>query len=158
MEPGESRPDLFIRVLRAPSTLAPEHKRSLKQFARELSGRVADGRLFTCLITNDRELQRLNREFLQHDYPTDVLSFPAANEGELGELAISVERAHAQATEFKHSLVDEIRVLMLHGVLHLLGFDHEHDSGQMARAERKWRAAFDLPQTLISRVSAGATR
>ena len=76
-------------------------------------------------MTSDEELRRLNREFLNHDYPTDVLSFPAAEEGgELGELAISIERADAQARHYEHALLDELRVLMLHGVLHLRGMDH----------------------------------
>jgi probable rRNA maturation factor len=153
MEPGEGRPTLLFRGLKEPWSLSAEHKRTLKQFARELAVQVAQARVFTCLITSDRELRRLNSEFLHHDYATDVLSFPAiTNSSELGELAISAERAHVQAKRFGHSLIDEIRVLMLHGLLHLMGFDHEGDRGQMARAERKWRGAFDLPQTLISRV------
>jgi probable rRNA maturation factor len=74
--------------------------------------------------------------------------------GHLGELAISVERADAQANSFGHSRVDEIRVLMLHGLLHLAGMDHETDRGAMSRAEKKWRSYFALPATLISRANA----
>jgi len=70
-------------------------------------------------------------------------------------LAISVERANAQAKSFRHSLVDEIRVLMLHGLLHLTGMDHETDRGAMSRAEKKWRCHFDLPVTLIVRTKTG---
>lgn len=111
---------------------------------------------FLCLITDDSELRQLNRCFLGHDFPTDVLSFPAGSTFEgLGEIAISLERAQAQADEFGHSCLDEVRVLLLHGVLHLSGFDHESDRGEMARAERKWRAYFGLPPTLIAR---GKTR
>jgi probable rRNA maturation factor len=136
----------------------PEEKRSLKAFARTLANDVADGRAFTCLLTNDRELQRLNQSFLGHDYPTDVLSFPSSNgNGELGELAISIERADVQAREFGHGRLDEVRVLMLHGLLHLTGMDHERDRGAMARAERKWRTTLGLPQTLIAR-AAGSKR
>jgi len=97
----------------------------------------------------------LNRTFLANNYATDVLSFPASSPSDsLGEMAISVDRAEAQALAFGHSRMDEIRILMLHGLLHLAGMDHKHDSGRMARAERKWRAQFSLPETLIARTSA----
>lgn len=131
-----------------------EDKRALRRFARELTRRVAQGSSFTCLITTDRELQRLNRDFLGHDYPTDVLSFPGAvSNGSLGDIALSAERAKVQAQEFGHEHLDEIRILMLHGLLHLTGMDHERDSGEMERAELQWRAEFGLPATLISRAS-----
>ncbi len=107
------------------------------------------------MITDDRELRRLNREFLQNDYPTDVLSFPSeAQEGDLGEIAISSGRAAAQAAEFGHSLTAEIQILILHGVLHLIGMDHESDAGEMSRAEKRWRKRFNLPTGLIERVRA----
>jgi probable rRNA maturation factor len=130
-----------------------EEKRALKQFARALARRVAGGHAFTCLITDDAELRRLNSEFLGHDYATDVLSFPALSaNGSLGEIAISAERAEAQAQEFKHSRLEEVRILMLHGLLHLTGLDHEQDRGEMAQAETKWRTELRLPATLIARV------
>ncbi|MBI1791597.1 MAG: rRNA maturation RNase YbeY [Acidobacteria bacterium] len=126
---------------------------ALRAFARRLSDHVAGGRRFQCLLTGDRELRRLNRQFLGHDYPTDVLSFPDPSpDGFLGELAISVDRAGAQARQYGHTLLDEIRILMLHGVLHLLGMDHETDGGRMARAETRWRRKLDLPAGLIERV------
>ncbi|MBL8231017.1 MAG: rRNA maturation RNase YbeY, partial [Bryobacterales bacterium] len=84
-------------------------------------------------------------------YPTDVLSFPEPAPGFLGEIAISVDRAAAQAAEFGHTLEEEIEILMLHGALHLSGMDHEKDKGQMARAESKWRKHFGLPRGLIQR-------
>lgn len=97
---------------------------------------VAGGRRFTCLLTDDRELSRLNRQFLGKDYPTDVLAFPEPGpDGFLGEMAISVDRAAEQARRFGHSVEDEIGILMLHGLLHLIGMDHESDRGRMARAE-----------------------
>jgi probable rRNA maturation factor len=127
-------------------------KRSIRDFARVLDQRVAGGRGFDCLLADDAELMRLNREFLRHDYPTDVLSFPSgAPSGSLGDMAISLERAAAQASEFGHSILDEIRILLLHGVLHLTGMDHECDGGRMARAERTWRVEFNLPEALLSR-------
>jgi probable rRNA maturation factor len=147
---GRSHPELLFRALPPTFKLSADARRTLKNFAGELADQAVDGRSFTCLITNDRELQKLNRSFLGHDYPTDVLSFPGAD-GELGEIAISVERAAAQAKAHGHSCLEEICVLMLHGVLHLSGFDHERDEGRMARAERKWQSAFGLPATLIER-------
>jgi len=128
---------------------------SLRAFAATLQREVAGGRVFICLLSGDAELRRLNREFRKKDYPTDVLSFPAAQlNGSLGEIAISLSRARIQAEEQGHDIDSEIRILMLHGVLHLLGMDHENDSGEMARAERKWRRHFELPAGLIERVSA----
>jgi probable rRNA maturation factor len=106
------------------------------------------GRGITCLITDDRELRRLNRQFRGKDYATDVLSFPS---GDGGEIAISLDRAAAQAEEHGHSLANEVRILMLHGVLHLSGLDHETDSGEMAREEMRWRKKFGLPCGLIER-------
>lgn len=129
-------------------------KRELRAFADRLRDTLTDGRPFTCMITDNRELQRLNRMFLGKDYPTDVLSFPAAGPGPIGELAISAERAREQAGEHGHEEADEIRILMLHGVLHLLGMDHENDRGAMARAEKRWRQEFGLPTGLIERTRA----
>jgi probable rRNA maturation factor len=126
----------------------------LRAFARRLERDVAKGRTFDCLVAGDEELRRLNREYRRKDYATDVLSFPSAGPGAfLGDLAISSERAQEQAREFGHSTEDELRILMLHGVLHLLGYDHETDAGRMARVEKRWRSRFGLPTGLIERVS-----
>ncbi len=127
-------------------------RRELRRFADSLVAAVAPGREFTCLLTGDRELRRLNSRFLGRDYATDVLSFPAAGpDGFLGEIAISTTRAAEQAREFGHSLEEEIGILMLHGLLHLLGMDHERDRGRMARAERRYREQLRLPAGLIER-------
>jgi len=116
---------------------------------------VAGGSDFHCLLTDDAELERLNRQFLGKDYPTDVLSFPSGNAsgGFLGELAISVDRAGAQALEHGHTLEQEVRILMLHGLLHLMGMDHETDRGRMRRVESQWRVRLALPEALIERAS-----
>jgi probable rRNA maturation factor len=127
-------------------------QRALEGFARKLQDEVAKGRAFDCLLTGDAELRRLNLKFRGKDEATDVLSFPAASPaGHLGDLAISLQRARAQARAFGHSTEDEIRILMLHGVLHLTGLDHETDAGRMARAEKRWRARLGLPASLIER-------
>jgi probable rRNA maturation factor len=149
-------PGLLFGAVPAALKPSPEEKRQLAAFLKLLSARIADGRTFTCLIADDRELLRLNSTFLGHEYPTDVLSFPSqadpAADAGLGEIAISIEQAAAQAQEFGHPALDEIRILMLHGLLHLTGLDHEKDNGEMARAEQRWRTEFQLPQTLIARV------
>ena len=136
---------------RAGTTIA---RGELRRFAALLRSEVAGGRTFSCLLTDDRELRRLNREFLAHDYATDVLSFPSGSDDPLGDIAISVERAAAQAQEFGHSTDEEIKILMLHGVLHLLGMDHEKDRGAMKREERRWRRTLSLPLTLTERAHA----
>jgi len=129
-------------------------RRSIERFARRLQLEVARGRPFDCLVTTDSELRHLNRDFRGTDRATDVLSFPAgpSPRGHLGDIAVSVGRASAQAREFGHSVEQEIQILMLHGVLHLLGMDHETDCGRMARAEKQWRAGLGLPNGLIERV------
>ena len=128
-------------------------RRTVERFARRLQDEVAKGQPFGCLITGDTELRRLNRDFRGLDYPTDVLSFPAAAPAtHLGDLAISLGRARVQAREFGHGPEQEVEILMLHGVLHLLGFDHEIDRGQMARAEKRWRTRLGLAAGLIERV------
>src|SRR5690348_1790509 len=136
-----------VSFRRVPPDLRP---RAIAQFARKLERAVARGARFDCLVTGDAELRRLNRDFRGKDYATDVLSFPG-QDGHLGDLAISAMRARAQAREFGHTTEDELRILMLHGVLHLLGMDHETDGGRMARAERGWRRKLRLPNGLIER-------
>jgi probable rRNA maturation factor len=106
------------------------------------------------LLSDDRTLRRLNREFRGKDKATDVLSFPAdrkMSRGHAGDLAISLEIAARQAQEHGHSLRDEVRVLMLHGVLHLAGMDHETDRGEMAELEARLRTRFGLKSGLIAR-------
>jgi probable rRNA maturation factor len=118
---------------------------------------VARGRAFDCLITGDAEMRRLNRDFRGKDYPTDVLSFPAAASAfppaaSLGDLAISIQRARAQGRQFGHGAEQEIRILMLHGLLHLLGMDHENGDCRMGRSEKLWRTRLGLACGLIERV------
>ena len=108
------------------------------------------------LLAGDRTLRRLNREYRGKDKATDVLSFPAAEElaGQYGgDLAISLETAKRQAEEHGHTLRDEVRVLLLHGLLHLSGMDHEMDCGEMAEHESGLRGKLRLPNGLIARAS-----
>jgi probable rRNA maturation factor len=122
----------------------------LRAFWKELHDRIAPGGSSTCLITTDAELRRLNREFCAKDYATDVLSFV----GDAGEIAVSLDRAIEQAREMGHTVEDELRILMLHGLLHLTGLDHETDAGEMSLAESRWRKKFGLPVGLIERARA----
>jgi len=144
-----------VTFRRVPESL---NRGPIERFARKIQTAVAKGRTFDCLITGDAELRRLNHEFRGKDAPTDVLSFPAtssfraASTGPLGDIAISLARARAQARQFGHSVEQEVQILMLHGVLHLLGMDHEADGGRMARAEKRWRTSLGLPNGLIERV------
>ena len=127
-------------------------RRELQEFALRLRSEVAKGGGFCCLISSDTHLQQLNREFRHADYPTDVLSFPAPSpDGGLGEMAISAQRAAEQGARHGHDTHTEIRILMLHGLLHLLGYDHETDTGQMRRVETRWRKSLGLPTGLIER-------
>jgi len=108
------------------------------------------------LLTDDATIRGLNRSFRGKDKATDVLSFPAIeNQAKhVGDLAVSLETAARQAAEQGHLLEDEVRVLMLHGMLHLAGFDHERDEGEMAAREAELRVELGLPVGLIARVEA----
>jgi probable rRNA maturation factor len=139
--------DPLITFRRKPASL---NRSVIDSFAATLQTRVAKGREFHCVITGDSELRLLNKTYLQKDYATDVLSFPGTAPW-LGDIAISLGRARAQAKQFGHSIEDELRILMLHGVLHLMGMDHETDGGRMARAEKRWRGLLGLPVGLIER-------
>jgi probable rRNA maturation factor len=134
---------------------------ALTTLARFLSTAKAQVRLrgqVTVLLSTDAALRDLNHRFRGKNKPTDVLSFPvdATAPGAArmaGDLAISVPTARRQAVEQGHSLTIELKVLILHGLLHLAGYDHETDSGQMRRRERLLRARLRLPSGLIERVS-----
>lgn len=127
-------------------------REELRDFLDQLTRHIAHGRTITCLIADDAEVRRLNRQFRGKNQATDVLSFPPAKpDGLAGDIAISIDRARIQAAERGHSLADELRILMLHGALHLAGMDHESDSGEMARAESRWRKRLGLPDGVIER-------
>jgi probable rRNA maturation factor len=126
-------------------------RKPLREFWSGLARSAGKGRAGACLISTDRELRALNRRFRARNHPADVLSFPSLNGP--GEIAISFDRAAAQALEYGHPVEDELRILMLHGVLHLAGMDHETDSGQMARAEARWRRKLGLPRGVVERSS-----
>jgi probable rRNA maturation factor len=133
-------------------------RQTLARFLREAQAMVKLRGHVSVLLTTDNEIRRLNRQFRGKNKATDVLSFPAmpledakAADRVAGDLAISVPTAQRQADQLHHSLATEIKVLILHGLLHLAGYDHETDEGEMARREQKLRGALRLPHGLIER-------
>ena len=109
------------------------------------------------LLTTSAAMRSLNRQFRGKDVPTDVLSFPspvfpaAKSAQTAGDVAISVDIAAANACQLGHSTAEEVKILVLHGILHLAGFDHERDNGEMARKEARLRRTLGLPVALIER-------
>jgi probable rRNA maturation factor len=105
----------------------------------------------TVALVPDARVRALNRKFRKKDETTDVLSFRSDEPGYLGDVVISTGVAARQARAAGHSVATEVRVLALHGLLHLLGYDHERDDGQMARLERRLRRVGGLREGLIER-------
>jgi probable rRNA maturation factor len=105
----------------------------------------------TVAVTSDARVRALNRQFRRKDRPTDVLSFPSGEANHLGDIVIAAGVARRQARVAGHTVQVELRVLALHGLLHLLGYDHERDDGRMARTERRLRKKGGLPEGLIER-------
>ncbi len=103
------------------------------------------------LITSSAEMHELNRRFRRKNRPTDVLSFPSIAAGIAGDIAISCDIARDSSRRLGHSLDLELRVLILHGILHLAGYDHHDDNGRMARKENALRKQLKLPAALIER-------
>ncbi len=141
---------ILNRQKRIPVQL-PKLERFLATVRKELKlGR----REVTVCFVDDREIARLNRRFRGKPKPTDVLSFPANEDGHgefpvernnyLGDIAISPEVAKRNARRFGRTLEDELRVLILHGVLHLAGYDHETDQGEMDVLEKLLRRRMDI--------------
>ncbi len=112
------------------------------------------------LVTSSTVVKNLNRQFRGKNKATDVLSFPSSAPlsrpaGQkvplAGDIAISADIARQNAARFGHSAAQEVKILALHGILHLAGFDHERDNGSMAREERRLRQRLHLPAALIER-------
>jgi probable rRNA maturation factor len=135
---------IFDRPVKAVSHAGLERFARRAQKLAGVSGEVA------VLVTSSRKVQALNRSFRGKDKPTDVLSFPG---GQGGDIAICAEIARRNAGRLGHSLSDELKVLVLHGMLHLAGYDHEADTGQMAAVEARLRSRLKLPVGLIQRSS-----
>jgi probable rRNA maturation factor len=138
---------------------------ALRSFLRRARRAVPVAGYVSVLLASDSTIKRLNGKFRGMHHPTDVISFPAlelpaqtsssvqrpADPAVAGDLAISLEAAARQAKSFGHGTIAELKILMLHGLLHLAGYDHEIDTGEMASREEQLRRRFRLPSALIAR-------
>jgi len=134
---------------------------SLERFARQAQKLAGVKGEVSVLIADNRRLRQLNRNFRGKDKATDVLSFPheggESKDGKRdnvhpgGDIAISAEIAQENAGRYGHPTTDELKILVLHGMLHLAGYDHETDNGDMQKVEAKLRARLKLPGSLIAR-------
>lgn len=129
---------------------------TLEHFVRRARGEVRLRKTVNVLLTSSKDLRALNRRFRGKDKTTDVLTFPSSKAVRkparmAGELAISLDIARENAAHLGHSIAEEVKILVLHGILHLAGFDHEQDNGQMAREEARLRQKLNLNAGLIER-------
>lgn len=159
-----SRPPVNTRRLDVTVTTARKTAatRGLATFLQRAAPARTAGTVTIALITDVR-MRQLNRQFRGVDTATDVLSFPAADAPgpatrkakqpkDLGDIAIAMGVARRQAAERGHALGTELRILALHGLLHLIGYDHEQDQGEMRRLEERLRRRAGLAEGLIARV------
>ena len=153
-------------IVIAPDVCVPRGmlpRRELATFLRDARKAIPLPGSVAVLLTNDSAVQELNLRFRRKNQATDVLSFPSAppgghsRAGFAGDLAISLDTAARQAAVLGHSLLPEVKILLLHGLLHLAGYDHEQDSGTMARREHTLRRRFGLPAGLIQRAAIPAS-
>lgn len=153
-------PRLRVEVVKASPVSSQVPTAGLGAWLRRIAPRGAVGEVVVLLAT-DARVRALNRRYRRQDHVTDVLSFPAlrtwapvsaVRSRALGDIVIATGRAGRQARAAGHSLTTELRVLALHGLLHLLGFDHESDDGQMVRLEATLRRRGGLREGLIERV------
>ena len=128
----------------------------LEKIAQSLTGKEIE-----LIITDNETIQELNQEYREKNKPTDVLSFPmdapfteqSIFGMPLGSIVISADLVKEKADEFGHTIQDELSLLFIHGLLHLLGFDHETDDGEMRMREKEIIEAFELPSSLIVRTT-----
>jgi probable rRNA maturation factor len=123
---------------------------SLARWLQRIAPAQARGEI-TIAIVPDARVRALNRQYRRMDKPTDVLSFPSDERGYLGDVVIAAGVARRQAAAAGHALHTELRILALHGLLHLLGYDHERDDGRMSRVEHRLRVEGGLREGLIER-------
>ena len=135
-------------------------ERSLQAFVQEACHAAKLAGAVTVLVTGNAQMRSLNRRFRGKDGATDVLSFPGPEfvEDFAGDIAISLNIAVKNARTFRHSVAEELQILVLHGILHLAGYDHESDTGRMTRIEMRMRRRFALPASLIERTNAQRPR
>lgn len=126
----------------------PLHVTILEQICKEHSQKEVE-----LIMIDGKSMHALNLEHRGMDKTTDVLSFPVENfpHAPLGSIVINYELADAKAKELGHKIEEEITLLFIHGMLHLLGFDHEVDNGEMREREKAWIKQYNLPESLIVR-------
>ena len=150
---GERPKRKTVVILRKP--VAGLSDTALAKFVARASRAIKLEGTVNVLVTGSSELRSLNRRFRDKDQSTDVLSFPPGPcfvNGLAGDIAISADIAKANARRLGHSAAQEIKVLALHGLLHLVGYDHESDQGVMAGKERQLRRSLGVPLGLIERI------
>lgn len=161
MPAGDRRPPSRLTVTVAAPDDAVVKAPGLARWLVGVAPARARGEVVIALVSDGR-MRTLNRTYRGADYATDVLSFPAAEapgaDALLGDIVIAMGVAGRQAAQAGHALQTELRVLALHGLLHLLGYDHEHDTGQMARVEARLRRKGGLREGLIQRGRQAAAR
>jgi probable rRNA maturation factor len=142
--------DRGLRVLVADERGRPVPARGLSTWLARVAPARARGSVSVAIVS-DARVRALNRTYRLKDCATDVLSFPSDLRSFLGDIVIARGVARRQARAARHSDLTELRVLALHGLLHLLGYDHERDRGRMRRAEDRLRKKGGLPEGLIER-------
>jgi probable rRNA maturation factor len=152
MSSDDQRSNAWLRVVATDDQGRGVRQAALVRWLESIAPRRARGTVSLALVP-DRVMRRVNREFANHDYATDVLSFPAdgSEAGYLGDILIATGVAARQAADEGHAVHIELRILALHGLLHLLGYDHASDTGQMARLEARLRVKGGLREGLIER-------
>ena len=128
-------------------------RRALTEFVAQACRAAKLKGSLSVMLTDSREMRSLNSRFRGKKQATDVLSFPppALVDGFAGDIAVSLDIAERNARSLRHSVGQEVQILVLHGILHLAGYDHEGDQGEMAEKERRLRRRFKLPTGLIER-------
>ena len=152
-KPRKSRRRLTVDIVMPPGVRAP----GLAAWLERIAPAGARGSVAIAVVP-DRRIRELNRQYRDKNAATDVLSFPADEPGQLGDIVIALGVARRQAKNARHSLSGEFRVLALHGLLHLLGYDHERDNGEMRRLEQRLRQAGGLREGLIEREAPRSAR
>jgi len=115
---------------------------------------VITDKAFELIIVDNETIQQLNKEYRNIDKPTDVLSFPldvVCENMPIGTIIISADKVIEKSKELGHSIEDEFKLLLIHGLLHLSGYDHEIDNGEMREKEEEIIKKFNLPDSLIVR-------
>jgi probable rRNA maturation factor len=135
-------------------------QRALTEFVAQACRAAKLNGSVSAMVTSSREMRALNLRFRGKNHATDVLSFPptALGNGFAGDIAVSLDIAARNARSLRHSLGKEVQILVLHGILHLAGYDHEGDEGEMAERERQLRRRFKLPTGLIEREESGVLK